>query len=120
MKDCGSYWAAVATVAASEGWSSNSRAVWKRPASPREGRFRPGRRRQMHQRLLLAPEVEPAVLLGHDLEAEGALVVVGHELHVADLEHHGAHGEFGGKEVLGAGFCGHVHRSGASVATGLR
>ncbi len=24
------------------GWSSKSRAVWKRPASPREGRFSPG------------------------------------------------------------------------------
>ena len=71
------------------------------------GQVQPGRRGQVDQRLLPAAEVEPAVLLGHDVEAEGALVVVGHELHVADLEHHGAHGEFGGKEILGAGFWGH-------------
>ena len=94
-------------MAAREGWSSNSRAVWKRPASPREGRFSPGAGARWTSGFALAPEVEPSVLLGHDVEAEGALVVIRHQLHVADLEHHGAHGEFGRKEILGAGFCGH-------------
>ena len=45
---------------------------------------------------------------GDDLEAKCLLVVAAHVLHVADLEHHGAHGEVCGELVLGAGFCSHV------------
>ena len=107
MKDWGSYWAALATVAARDVLVLEEQGGVEEPglAAGRNGQAGCGR--QVDQRLLLAPEVEPAVLFGHDIQAEGALVVVGHELHVADLEHHGAHGEFGRKEILGAGFCGH-------------
>ena len=84
------------------------------------GEGQPGGGGKVDQRLLLAPEVQAAVLLGHDVEAEATLVVIRHELHVADLEHHGAHGECGGKKVLGGGFSGHCERSGGSAAIDLR
>jgi hypothetical protein len=59
------------------------------------------------QRLLQPAKVQPAILLGNYLKAEGPLVVIGHDLHVAHLEHHGAHGEVGRKKVLAGGLCSH-------------
>ena len=81
--------------------------MWNRPASPLPGIVQAGGRSQMDQWLAEAAEVQAAVLLSNHLEPQCALVVVGHDLHVADLEHHGAHGEVGRKKILAGGFCSH-------------